>query len=190
MNHILLGLIMMVVRAQIPGQGGQTAPSIGEQMSYPDAKRRIEATLKSKPNDFSLRMAAAEFYMKSGDHASAIPHLQAAVHISPRVLPWIALGDAATFVGRFALAKQAYDSAAMIDPNNAYIIRGRGQLLEAQRKFQEARTVLEAGVKKYPDSANLRSALGNLYLVLKLPQRAAEILEPAVRSQPYRPDLH
>ncbi len=43
---------------------------------------------------------------------------------------------------------------------------------------------------RHPDDIDLRSALGNLYLVVNKPKRAVETLEPAVRLAPGRADMH
>ncbi|HZO88203.1 MAG TPA: tetratricopeptide repeat protein [Chthonomonadaceae bacterium] len=180
---------------QIPSLvAGQSALSPSQpgspEMSYPEAKAQVETTLRAQPKNYSLRMMAAAFYMNAGDHAAAIPHLQAATHLTTRVIPWIGLGDAATLAGRFALAQQAYDRARKMDPNNALIMRGQGQLYVAQQKFKDAERVLAAGLKRYPGNANLRAALGNLYLVINKPAKAIAVLEPAVRRDPTVADRH
>lgn len=158
--------------------------------SYADAKRKIEATLRANPKNYSMRMYAAKFYMEVGDFAAAIPHLQAATRLTPRVFPWIALGDASTFSGRFSQAQQAYDRALKMDPSNTMAIRGKGQMLIAQGKMREAQALLEAAAKKFPANANILAALGNLYLVINQPRKAIATLKPAVEREPYRADLH
>ena len=159
-------------------------------LTYSDAKQRIEATLRKQPNSYSLRMMAAEFYLKQGDSPAAIPHLQAATRLTNRSLPWIALGDAATIAGKIEIAANAYAKAEKLDPNNALVIRGQGQLLVKQKKFYAARDLLEKGLKRYPENNYIRVALANLYLVLNNAHRAAALLEPAVKSDPLLADRH
>jgi tetratricopeptide (TPR) repeat protein len=151
----------------------------------------VEATVSGAPKRFDLRMQAAEFYMRAGDNESAIPHLEQAVKLQPKeVLPWIALGDACTLSGKYKPAKAAYDRAAAIDADNPMLIRGRGQLLVRQEAFKEARQVLEAGLKRHPRDVDIRTALGNLLLVLNKPREVIAVLKPAVEADRNRPDLH
>lgn len=160
-------------------------------VNYTQVKKDINATLKAQPKSLDLRMQAAQIYMKAGDYASAIPHLQVATTLSPKsVVPWIALGDAATLELHFDLASRAYDRAAALDSHNAQIVRGRGQMLLLQRKWKEARQTLERGVARYPKDAEIRTVLGNLYLILNKPRLAAEAIKPALQLQPDRADLH
>lgn len=159
-------------------------------VAYQSAKMEVEGTVARSPKDPTLRLRAAEFYMKSGDHAAAIPHLEVASRLQPKqLLPWLALGDAATLSGRFDLARRGYERATAIDARNPLVIRGRGQLLLSQKKFTEARAVLERGLKINPQDVEIRHALGNLYLILNKPVKAVEVLEPAAKSAPQRADL-
>lgn len=174
-----------------PGLSGTQTPAAPSRVDYETAKKQVETTLRAHPNDYELRMNAARFYMQAGDHASAIPHLQAAVRLSPKqVLPWIALGDASTLSGKFAQAEQAYNHAHALQPDNPLVDRGRGQLLVLQQKFYPARDLLIASLKRHPDDAETRTALGNLYLVLNHPRSAIETLKPALEKEPNRADLH
>ncbi len=177
---------------QYPYPGPGTAP---EKVAMPEAPssfavavQMLDHRVKTHPKDYSIRMMAGQFYMRAGRHAEAIPHLKVATGLTTRVLPWIALGDAATLSGQFALAHRAFDRATKIDPGNSLVLRSRGQLLVAQRRYPEARKYLEAGLRKYPENTNLRAALANLFLLLDQPRRAIAVLEPAVKREPYRSD--
>ncbi len=190
--------------APAPATGGTSAPPPGGQTSGnsqptgPDitanfamAKKQIDDTIAADPKNHNLRMQAAEFYMKIGRYAEAVPHLQEAVKLSPdKVLAWIALGDAASLAGKFPTAQQAYDRARKMDPDNPFIYRGRGQMLILQRRFKEAQAVLEEGMKKNPKDVEVRTALGNLYLILNKPRLAINTIEPILKQAQNRPDLH
>lgn len=174
----------------ISGTGGAAppAPSLEEVQR---ATAQVEMTVAQQPTDFNIRMQAATFYMRAGMNARAIPHLEAAGRLSPRAeLPWIALGDAHTLLGKFDAARKAYDRAAKIKPNNSLLIRGQGQLELAQEHFKAARTVLERGLKLHPEDLEIRVALGNLYLVVNKPRLAVETLLPAIKEAPDNPGLH
>ena len=158
---------------------------------YAAAKKDIETTLKAKPKNFDLQMQAAEFYMKAGDYAAALPHLRVATQLSPKkALPWIALGDAATLERRFDTGAAAYRRAAAIDPNNPQIVRGLGQMYVLQRKWKDAQHTLEKGMARHPKDAEIRTVLGNLYLILNKPREAGAVIKPALEQQPDRADLH
>jgi tetratricopeptide (TPR) repeat protein len=158
---------------------------------YDQAKKQVEATVAATPRDHNLRMQAAEFYMRTGNYPAALPHLEEATKLSPKtVLAWIALGDAATLSGKFARAAEAYNRAEKMDARNPFVARGRGQMLILQQKFTEARKVLETGVKQFPDDIELRTALGNLYLILNKPRLTIETIRPIIGKTSNRPDLH
>ncbi len=166
-------------------------PPDGMTSDFALAKGQIEATLAKQPKEHNLRMQAAEFYMKTGHYADAIPHLQAATQLLPdRVLAWIALGDAASLSGKYPLAEQAYNKAAKLDKKNPFVARGRGQMFLLQRKFPQARQVLEQGLKAHPKDVEISAALGNLYLILNKPRDAVNVLAPIISKVSNRPDLH
>lgn len=154
-------------------------------------RRDVETTVSGAPNDYSLRMKAAEAYMRLGLHAAALPHLKAAARLRPgEVLPWLALGDAATLSDQLSLATRAFDRAAGLAPQHPLLYRSRGQLLVRQKRFTEARRLLEEGFRRHPGEAEIGQALGNLLLVLGEPRAAIRVLEAALVDSPNRADLH
>lgn len=174
-------------------QSGLSQPGLPQPAppSYPVVKHNVEATVRSQPKSYQIRMQAAQFYVRAGDYAAAIPHLQVAARLQPKqILPWIALGDADTFTGKFRDAEAAYTRAAAQDPANALMLRGRAQLLIAQKRFPEARTLLEAAVKKHPDDPELLLALGNLYLGIEKPRLAVDTLQKAAGLAPNSTEIH
>jgi len=169
------------------GQPASGQPSF----DFESARRDVEKTIARNPRVFDLRMRAAEFYMRSGIYAPAIPHLRAAGNLRPKeILPWIGLGDAATLSRKFEIAEDAYGRAQRMDIKHPLLTRGRGQLYVVQKKFDRAREVLERGLKEHPEDSEVRFALANLFQILHLPRRAAEVLKPAVEQNPDRSDLH
>lgn len=166
-------------------------PSSSPPIEYKDARKQVESATKANPGSYEIQIDAARFYMQSGDHTSAIPHLQKATNLAPgKILPWIALGDAATLSGHFTLAAQAYQHARTIEPQNADLARGQSQLLILQKKFNEARILLETSLLLHPHDIETSAALGNLYLVLNKPRKAIETLQPASILHPDRADIH
>ena len=175
----------------VPPTGSATPKAEAPPPNYAAAKKEIETTIAQKPQSVTLRMQAAEFYMRAGDHAAALPHLEVVTKLAPKdLIGWIALGDANTFVRKIDKALAAYTRAEQIDPNNPFLLRGKSQALLLQKKFQEARQVLEKGLKTHPNDVELQTALGNIYLILNRPRQALETLEPAVKANPERADLH
>lgn len=170
--------------SDIAGSIGAGQPQEGKAVTFEQAQKQVEATLKAHPNSYSLEMETAHFYMNAGQFVEAIPHLQKATKLTDRVFPWIALGDAGTIAGKFDMAKQAFARALEIDPGNSRVMRGIGQLYIAQQQFDKAATYFEASIKKYPQNGRLRVALGNLYIVMNKAVKAIEVLEPVVKSTP------
>jgi tetratricopeptide (TPR) repeat protein len=178
--------------ASFPAGLGPASPAVTEPpVTLDQAKADIEKTLLQEPKNYELRVKAAEFFMRVGAHSEAIPHLQVATRLSPKeFLPWLALGDASTLTGKFPLAASAYARAAAIKPDDPLLIRGRSQLLVRQKRFAEAQRLLESGLKQHPGDTEIRTALGNLFLVLNKPKRATEVIKPALAAAPGRADLH
>lgn len=172
--------------------GTQAAPLPGNMTAdFSLAKTQVENTIALQPKEHNLRMRAAEFYMQTGHYAEAIPHLKAATKLDPtKVLAWIALGDAAAFANQFALAEEAYATAAKKDANNPFVARGRGQMLVMQKKFSQAQKVLQQGLKANPQDIEISTALGNLYLIVGKPHEATKVLAPIVAKVSNRPDLN
>lgn len=173
-------------------------PSVGMQRAAPDpaveyarARAQVEEVVSAQPKTFALRMQAAEFYMRAGDHSAALPHLEVATQLSgEQFFPWLAMGDAATLAGKPQVAERAYARAERLDARHPLLFRGRGQLLISRKSLAEAQRVLEAGLELHPKDVEIRTTLGNLLLIRNKPGKAIEILEPAITAAPGRADLH
>jgi tetratricopeptide (TPR) repeat protein len=63
-------------------------------------------------------------------------------------------------------------------------------MLVLQRRWKDAQQTLEAGVARFPSDAELRTVLGNLYLIVNKPRLAITAIKPALAQQPDRADLH
>lgn len=176
--------------SDIAGSIGKGQPQESKAVTFEQAQKQVEETLKAHPNSYSLEMETSHFYMNAGHIAEAIPHLQRATKLTDRVFPWIALGDAGTIVGKFDLAKQAYAKAMEIDPGNSRVMRGIGQLYIAQQQFSKAESYFESCIQKYPQNTKLRVALGNLYIIENKAVKAIETLEPAVKAEPKYAEAH
>jgi tetratricopeptide (TPR) repeat protein len=178
--------------AQRPTPVAPPASPSAPQMPDPAAIRRdVEATVTARPQDYALRMQAAEVYMRVGLNAQAIPHLKVATRLRPgELLPWLALGDAATLSSQPAVATRALDRVAALAPDHPLLYRSRGQLLVQERRLAEARRLLEKGYRRHPGEVEIAHALGNVLLVMGQPRAAIEVLSAALREAPDRADLH
>lgn len=159
--------------------------------SYDQARLQVETTIGRQPADYELRINAGQFYMEAGDFEAAIRHLKTAADLKPKeLLPWLALGDAASLSGRLDEADRAFQRAARLNRDHPLLLRSQAQLLLLRRKPAAARALLERGLKRHPEDAEIRTALGNVYLVENRPRPAIQVLRPAVESSPERADLH
>lgn len=155
------------------------------------ARLQVDRTIASAPKRYDYRMQAAEFYMRYGLHADAIPHLRVAAKLSPgQLLPWLALGDAACLTSQFDLSSQSYARAAVLARGHPLVLRGQGQLLVRQRRFSDARRVLESAYRQHPGHPEIAHALGNLLLALNKPAEARTVFTSALEQHSDRADLH
>jgi predicted Zn-dependent protease len=151
----------------------------------------VEAAVAQQPRDFDLRMKAAQYYMTGGQSAAAIPHLEAATRLRTDVpLAWIALGDARMLAGQNTSARVAYERAQRLAPGDPLIDRGLGQILIRERRLEAARFLFSRAVYRHPENIELRLALGNLYLVLRRPALAVQVLKPAAAAASGSADVH
>ncbi len=151
----------------------------------------VEDAVSAEPADYSLRMDAAGYYLRSGRNRQAIKHLKVAVFLRPRaVLSWVALGDAQALDNQGAAARQSYARAFAHSPKAPLAFRGLGQLLVRERKFQDARRILEEGLKMNPQSIELEAALANVYLVLQKNSLAKPLLQRVTLQSPTDADAH
>lgn len=156
-----------------------------------DLQSQVELRVKSDPKNADLRMQAARAYLQFGAAPMALPHLQAAVRLKPEdTITWIALGDTATLANRLGIAEAAYQRAEALDPGNAFVYRGRGQVMVRRRDLRGAAKVLRAGLARHPQDPELRTALGNVLVLLNDGEGAKKALEPALKQDPSRADLH
>jgi tetratricopeptide (TPR) repeat protein len=88
------------------------------------------------------------------------------------------------------VARAAYERARRLAPQDPLVDRGLGQLLIREGRLEAARAFLAKAVGRHSESVELRLALGNLYLVLRRPVLAVQVLQPAAAAAPGSADVH
>jgi tetratricopeptide (TPR) repeat protein len=152
---------------------------------------QIEMKVAQDPKNASLRMEAAKAYLRLGADHLALPHIEAATKLQPKdAVTWIALGDTATIANKLSLAESAYARAEALSPGNPFVYRGRGQVAVRRTNLVEAQRVFQAGLKRHPEDVELRTALGNVLVLIGDGNRARAVLAPALAKEPDRADLH
>ncbi|MCC2669707.1 MAG: tetratricopeptide repeat protein [Armatimonadetes bacterium] len=156
-----------------------------------ELRRQVEERVSAEPKNANLRMQAARAYLQAGAAPLAIPHLQTAARLQPQdTLTWVALGDTATLASKLDVAEAAYQRADELDPGNAFVYRGRGQVRVRRRDLPGAAKILRAGLARHPKDEEIRTALGNVLILLEDGEGAKKVLEPALQANPSRADLH
>ncbi len=74
-------------------------------------------------------------------------------------------------------AEASYRSALLLQPENTEWRLGLARCVFKQEKFQDAATLLDAPIARFPDKADLWVLQAQTYLGMKQPLRAAETLE-------------
>jgi tetratricopeptide (TPR) repeat protein len=161
------------------------------QAQAPTTPAQVEQVIKQQPNNYDLRLQAASFYMRGGQYAAAIPHLQAATGLRPReVFAWIGLGDAQALAGKLKDARTAYERALFIAPKEPLVYRGLGELYLHEKQFEKAKQTFLKGLNVNPASLELLLSLGNLLVMMDDAPLAVKYLKKAVELAPNDAEAH
>src|SRR5262245_34177767 len=91
--------------------------------------------------------------------------------------------------GNFEKARVEFRNALQIEPNDAEARFMHGQALERVGNLRDAAGMYQAAIDANPDHVNARANLARMFVFAGAPERAMELLEPAMKTHPDDPDL-
>lgn len=150
---------------------------------YADAVASLDSAYKLKPSDAENEYALARACEKAGDPARAREHLQKlSAHEKPGDLHRLA-GEVDESLGNPVDAVNEFAQAVRMDPSEQNYFAWGSELLY-HRAVWQARDVFEAGVKAWPRSARMVTALGASLFAGALYDDAAQRLCQAAALEP------
>jgi Flp pilus assembly protein TadD len=155
-----------------------------------DAIAAYRKSVAAKPDVFESNLNLGLLMAKQGDNAGAAQSLQAATQLKPMAHPEESLARAWQALGRVEAAGDpqsaliAYAQAAKLMPNDPAPHLAAAQLLEQQKKLDEAAHEYELAAQLDPHSAEALSGLANVYVAQKKFADAETALRKVIAADP------
>ncbi|HEX4378567.1 MAG TPA: tetratricopeptide repeat protein, partial [Candidatus Acidoferrum sp.] len=144
----------------------------------------LHGILKTDPENEPAVEQLTQLLLDEGKSGEAVSLLQDMTNRSPSPVLLDLLGDAYTQTKDFAKAEVAYRHAAELDPSELNHLRGLGQTLIAEEKFQEALPVYQKLIDLMPDDADNYLAISQIYRELNQLDQAEQNL---LKARQYAP---
>lgn len=91
--------------------------------------------------------------------------------------------------GNLEKASVEFRNAAQIQPKAAESLYLNGRVAELRREYRAALGLYQAAVDAQPDMTVARAGLARIYVLGRAPDRALDLIEPALEKQPNDPNL-
>lgn len=149
------------------------------------AMAEYRAALALDPNDARAHYALGGLLVQAGRYADARSELVRATQLAPgNGLAWAALGAAQAGLGDNQLALVSYDTALKILPALPTAHIGRGDILVAQGRVDEAIAAYEQALKSAPRQAWLLARLGSAQEKARRTAQAEKYYRAALAIEP------
>ena len=192
----LVALLLLVAAGCGPGEGrNSTDPACAPQSESLDARDLVaagdlpggiaayEASLDRYPRCLEAHRGLQDARRQLLDAGIFAALYRARAEETPDdAIAWYLVGRAT--IDHRDQAERAFSTAHELDPTLAWPVAGLAYLRYSRGDIFGAVTIYEDGVRRAPDSAQMRLLLGNQYLELKLYIHALRHLETALRLAP------
>lgn len=137
------------------------------------------------PDLREVDLALGEMYRARGDHDRAVPRYTRALDdIALRPAAYVGLARVQGALGRKALAREYFDRALRLSPNDASIHRELGYQAYLDGDVAAAVASFRTATALAPDDEGLWSSLGGLYLATGDETRATDAFERSLAVRP------
>jgi len=144
----------------------------------------LHGILKADPENEPAVEQLTQLLLDEGKSAEAVSLLEGMTNRNPSPILLDLLGDAYTQTKDLAKAEAAYRHAAEIDPSELNHLRGLGQTLMAEEKYQDALPVYQKLIDLMPDDADNYLAISQIYRELNQLDQAEQNL---LKARQYAP---
>lgn len=156
------GQTLLVIRARAASD--TTTASDAKLREYLNsALNAFQEALRKKPDYLQAKYARAEALTTDGQYQAALMDLNELVQASPSVsVFWAAQGTVLAQVGKLDESKASFEQALTIDGTDVNTYLAYSQVLQDAKKTDDAKAVLERGLKAIPGDTDLTAALKKL----------------------------
>src|SRR5580704_16293720 len=144
----------------------------------------LHGILKADPENEPAVEQLTQLLLDEGKSAEAVSLLEGMTSHNPSPVLLDLLGDAYTQTKDLPKAEAAYRHAAELDPSELNHLRGLGQTLMAEEKYQDALPVYQKLIDLMPDDADNYLAVSQIYRELSQLDKAEENL---LKARQYAP---
>jgi len=148
------------------------------------AEEVLRGTLKGEPDNEAAIEQLTQLLLDEGKSSEAVSLLEGMTSRAPSPILLDLLGDAYTQTKDLAKAEQAYRKANELDPSELSHLRGLGQTLMAEEKYQDALVVYQKLIDLMPDDGDNYLSIARIYRELHQLDRAEESLLKARQYEP------
>ena len=159
-HEVGYGQTLLVIRSR--AASSTTAPVNATQQAtlLQTALKAFDNALSKKSDYLQARYARADAEITAGKFQAAFDDLNSLTGTSPDVAVfWTGKGTALAKLDKLELAKGAFEQGIKLDLNDANAYLAYGSALNDAKKFDEAKAVLNRGIKALPSDKNLPEAL-------------------------------
>lgn len=157
------GQTLLVVRARAAASTTSPADPAKQAAYQQQALAAFNEALRKKSDYLQARYARADANMTGGDFQAALADLNVLTDDSPSVgVLWMAKGVSLAQLGQLDAAITAFEQALQIDPTDVNTYLSYSQALSDAKKTDEAKAVLDRGLKAVPGDTDLDAALKKL----------------------------
>ncbi len=149
------------------------------------AEAVLRGMLKDDPDNDQAMEQLTQLLLDQNQSQEAIELLKTATVHSPSPTLYDLLGDAYTQIKDFPKAEEAYRKASEMDPSEMSHLRGLGQTLLAEEKYDEALEVYQKLSEQMPDDPDVYLAIAKIYREKHDFDKAEENL---VKARQYAPN--
>ncbi|MGA7246023.1 MAG: tetratricopeptide repeat protein, partial [Terracidiphilus sp.] len=141
----------------------------------------FRAAMKDDPKSAQLHYLAGLAYVDDNRIADALPELQKAVQLDPRVIkPHLVLAYVLDQTGKRQEAEEQWRKALALDPKSAMALEGLTADLLARKDYQGVILLLQDAPRTETLNIRLAQALGRLNMI----NPAYQVLQEALKASP------
>ncbi len=164
------------------------------QRGYLDqAEASFQQALRDDPSSAEALYGIGSVYLNQGKNAAARETFERALKLRasyPDTLPdaWNNLGVIATREGRVDESVPCFEEALRLNPHHLLSLDNLGNAYRSQKRWEDARRVLERAVEVAPQDPEANYSLGMVFAQLDDTAKAYEYLQRALQARPVYPE--
>lgn len=157
------GQTLLVIRARAAANTATPANPDQQAKLLARAMQAFNQALEKKSDYLQARYARADAEMTAEQYRAALDDLEQLTNASPAVsVFWASKGMALAKLDQLDQAKAAYEQSLKLDDQDPNTYLGYSEILNAAKLKDEAKAVLERGVKAIPGNTDLTDAVAKL----------------------------